>query len=389
MMRVLEIIYTKSPAEIYNRKAALGSYIYSLAGLLQDSGKWQVRINGEDFSSIRQSDVPSGSQGSRIITKLIPSFLKRYLKQKLLLENTGVLTEKIASKSPPDAVLEFYSFGSNAGYRIACRNKIPLVVVYDAPVIDEYEHFHGAPPFSLPLILGRQLETLSYADAVVVYSTAVGEYLEAQTKKKLPLVIHQNVDFSRFDVIQPREPGSVITIGFIGSFLKWHNVPLLVRAFEQLRDSHEGLRLLLLGTGEQHRHVLELVNRSRWKNDILAPGFADGSQLLEYKRQIDIGVMPGSNWYGAPNKIFEYGAAGIPVVAVNTPTIKELFEFDSGVLLFNEDDENGLATALEKLCSDKDLMQKNAAALQKKILQNYSKNNTFELYNSLIGKARK
>ena len=104
---------------------------------------------------------------------------------------------------------------------------------------------------------------------------------------------------------------------------------------------------------------------------------APSSFLTEYpvdcfKKRIDIGVMPSSNWYGAPNKIFEYGAAKIAVVAPSTPTIVDLFENYKDLLLFENESFDSLYNALLKLVEDKELLKSLAENLHGKIKKKYS-----------------
>jgi glycosyltransferase involved in cell wall biosynthesis len=58
------------------------------------------------------------------------------------------------------------------------------------------------------------------------------------------------------------------------------------------------------------------------------PGFVSEEQLVKYKEMMMIGVMPGSNWYGSPLKLFEYAQSSIAIVAPETPAVIDLFTED-------------------------------------------------------------
>ncbi|MGZ6523344.1 MAG: glycosyltransferase family 4 protein, partial [Bacteroidia bacterium] len=262
-------------------------------------------------------------------------------------------------------------------------------IVYDSPVLEAHEFFHQKQIVFKSEIERREKKSILQASGIVVYSNAVKEYLNKKYAKELPVFIHQNVDYSRFEYIENKTPGKTINIGFIGSFLKWHRVDLLINAFARLKDEGKNVKLFLLGSGMEFDKMKDAVEKNKYASAIEMPGFMDGAQLFEYKKQFDIGVMPGSNWYGAPNKIFEYGAAKIAVVAPDTPTIKDLFEDGKDLLFFKQDDENDLFLKLKKYVDDIDLMNKCAATLQLKISRNYSENITFEFYNYLITKGIK
>jgi glycosyltransferase involved in cell wall biosynthesis len=158
----------------------------------------------------------------------------------------------------------------------------------------------------------------------------------------------------------------------------------LIKAYDKLRVDGINAKLFLIGNGMEYVAIKEQVLLSKYVDDIQMTGFLDGNELYEYKKKIHIGVMPGSNWYGAPNKIFEYGAAQMAVVAPATPTISDLFVDKDHLLLFDESNENGLYNSLKALCLDADLRVRLAKKLQHKIATNYSEQITFDFYNNIF-----
>jgi glycosyltransferase involved in cell wall biosynthesis len=384
------IIYSKGIAEVFNRQSALGSYIYCLAAILQENN-YSVFINGEQFDSgknLQKSISIVSSRKPGLLSKL-PGILKANLKDLRLLLSLKKMRERILQHPGCDLVMEFYSYGSDLGISYSRKFNVPLVTIYDAPVMEEYKFFNSDPSVFHPLVRSREKKTLQGSSSVVVYSTPVKDYVLRLAERALNVEIHQNVDFSRFDFIYDHAPSENLNIGFIGSFLRWHSVEKLLKAFIRLRKERGDLRLLLLGQGEDFARIREMAANSEFAADIVLPGYVDGDTLFNLKKQIHIGVMPGSNWYGAPNKIFEYGAAGMSVAAPATPTIKDLFSDGEELLLFKEDDEEGLYQVLRRLCSDPQLRRRLAAGLQQKIRDKYSKSHTFEFYNTLIKKAGK
>jgi glycosyltransferase involved in cell wall biosynthesis len=372
------LIYAKNSLELLNRQSALGSYIFCLCDLLEKDGM-SVSINGKPFKELRNTVLkrsPAGVSAVSAFMKWIPKWLKDILKDMLVFKNVEYVLEKIGTNGDYDCILEFYNYGSDAGLKTADRLNIPLVVVYDAPVLEEHIFFHGEKLFFKKKILTRELKTLKKATSVVVYSNAVKKYINHLAGKNLNAFIHQNVDFTRFHFLDKQFDDTEIKIGFIGSFLKWHRIDLLVHAFNKLKEKGYAVKLYLIGYGMEFDQLQALVNTSLYKKDIVMTGFLDGEQLLEWKKQLHIGVMPGSNWYGAPNKIFEYGAAQMAVVAPGTPTIADLFKDKEEILLFRQDDAADLFQKLESVCTDRKLTETLAKKLQNKIRVTYSEKNT-------------
>jgi glycosyltransferase involved in cell wall biosynthesis len=379
------IIYAKSTDEIFNRQSALGSYIHCLASILSKNG-YLVSINDRLFDKDPQFTKVASSQksSSSIIKKLIPGFIKEGLKDYQLFKRLKTLTADLESKEVPDLILEFYTYGSETGSRLSEKFNKPLFLIYDNPVLEEHRFFHGKQVFFKNLIEKREKRSILQARGIVAYSGAVKEYLNKKYRKQLPVHIHQNVDYTRFDFIEEKKNGNIVNIGFVGSFLKWHRVDLLISVFTRLKKEGRDCRLYLIGAGMEYENIKELVHKNEFSGDIILPGFSDGEALLRFKENIDIGVMPGSNWYGAPNKIFEYGAAKMAVVAPDTPTIKDLFNDRSEIMLFRQDDEDSLYRALLFYLDNVDVRLQHAITLQNKIRNNYSENITFNFYNRLF-----
>lgn len=385
MTTTILIIYAKSTDEIFNRQSALGSYIHCLATILLKNG-YEVSINGEAFNKELQLNKSSSSQktSSSFVKGLIPGFIKEGLKDYRLLKRLKVLTDNLEGKAAPDLILEFYTYGSEVGFQLSKKFKKPLFLIYDNPVLEEHLFFHGDQLLFRKLIEEREKRSILQAKGIVAYSRAVNQYLDEKYNKKLPVHIHQNVDYTRFDFIEKKKDDGTVNIGFIGSFLKWHRVDLLISAFTRLRKAGKDCRLYLIGAGMEYGNVKKLVDANQFAADIILPGFSDGEALLRFKECLDIGVMPGSNWYGAPNKIFEYGAAKMAVVAPDTPTIKDLFNDRSEIVLFRQDNEDSLYEALLFYLDNADIRRQHALVLQNKIRNNYSELITFNFYHRLF-----
>ncbi|MBA3705231.1 MAG: glycosyltransferase family 4 protein [Bacteroidetes bacterium] len=385
MPKQILLVYAKSSVELLNRQSALGSYIFCLCEILQKNGI-NFFVNGIPFDELKQQITSKNKniQPNNKFKKYIPKILKEVARDIILFKNIKKLSKNIFTKRKYDCVLEFYNYASDVGLKVSNQQNIPLIVVYDAPVLEEYIFFHGYKYFFKNKILRRELKTLLYATHIVAYSNAVKNYINQLASKKLPISLHQNVDFTRFDFLEKKFDQKSIKIGFIGSFLKWHRIDLLLQAFYKLREQNNAVELFLIGNGMEYDSIKESVRQSPFKQFITMFGFLDGEKLLDIKKQLHIGVMPGSNWYGAPNKIFEYGAAKMAVVAPSTPTITDLFEDKKDLLFFKQDDLNDLYQKLKTICDDVILSEQLATVLQQKIKHTYSEQNTYEFYSHLI-----
>lgn len=383
MRRNVLLLYGKSTDELLNRQSALGSYIFCLSTLLEQSN-CKLWINGIEFSMLQQTTMQSAgaSINSSKLKKLIPKWVKTIKRDRAIFDFHNTLLNQLPKSIEFDVIFEFYTYGSQLGSILKQKWHKPYVLVFDSPVLEEYEFFYGKNTFAANKIRMRQNNALKLADRIVTYSDPVKQYVSKICGDNQKIFIHQNVDFTRFEFIQPRKADQIINIGFIGSFLKWHRVDLLIDVFEKLNNSDT--HLYLIGAGMEYHTILQKVKNSPLAQQITVTGFCDGETLLEYKKKLHIGVMSGSNWYGAPNKIFEYGAAGLTVLAPNTPTIADLFADGNDLLLFDWDNQQDCLMKLQNLINNKNMRDQLALNLQVKIRKTYSADNTLLFYSQLL-----
>ena len=72
---------------------------------------------------------------------------------------------------------------------------------------------------------------------------------------------------------------------------------------------------------------------------------------LHYLSAFDVAVMPDSNTYRSPMKLFEYAAAGCPMVAPDTAPVREVFSDGQHAVLCRPEPD-ALAEAITRLLSD-------------------------------------
>ncbi len=393
MASIIQIIYAKNPGELINRRSALGSYIFTLAGLLSQAGH-RVRLNDfyyQDLIDRLDKDESQTPPSSRSLPLPLPKKLKAIARDILLFRNHRDLLDKVKILPKVDSILEFYTYGSDVGLKLSRLSGADLHLVYDGPVVEEYEIFQDHKPPFLNKIQKNQIESLRHATGIVAYSNPMKEYIcqLADLKVGFNIHIHQNIDFSRFEFYERKDFNPPHVIGFVGSFLKWHRVDLLVEVFERLREEGHDLKLLLVGQGMEYDNITQQVSASSWKENIEMTGFLDKEELSEAKKRMHIGVMSSSNWYGAPNKLFEYGAMSIACVAPRTPTIADIFS-EELIPMFPNYDREGLYAAIKSLLMEEGIIREKAKKLYQMIRGNFGEEKTRGFYERfLLGQEEK
>ncbi len=349
-------------------------------------GRFAIRANGESFSA-RQPPMEYGSSRPQAagLRRLLPELIKSSLREAANERYRRLLLDRLSrANQAPAIVLELYKYASELGLRLSERRGVPLVVYFDAPEVVQFGDIQGRRPPSAKRAAARERESLRSAAAVVVYSEPVRRFLvDSYGCDPARLHVFQTLDHTRMSFADPPATRDPPTIGYVGSFMFWHNLGGLIDAFDILRSHGTRARLLLIGSGMARADVERRIRRSPHRADIMISGFLDGQQLAESKALIDIAVLPGTKWYNLPTKVFEYGAASLPTVAPESPTVTSIFP-GGELRFFRPGDAASLAAALEPLCLSPELRHGLGAALGAKVRAEHGDSRMRSFYIDLL-----
>ena len=102
------------------------------------------------------------------------------------------------------------------------------------------------------------------------------------------------------------------------------------------------------------------------------PGKIDHDELPAYIAAFHVGVMPDSNDYGSPMKVFEYLAMGKPVVVPDYGPLLDVIEDNKEGMIFKKHDMMSLADCLDKILSDEALYERMSLLARRKIEEKHN-----------------
>lgn len=293
---------------------------------------------------------------------------------------TGAV-RRLAGQIRPDVVIErYYNFGGEA-IVVAAETGVTSVLEVNAPVIDH--------PGSKKALLDRALlvepmrrrrERLCRAATLIVTPSAA--ILPPGTPREKIVELEWGADTARFtpDAAGPlpfaRPPGTLAV--FAGAFRNWHGAVHLVHAIQELHArGRVTIGALFIGDGPELPRVREAA---AGLTPIVFTGAVPHDAMPACLAAADIGVAPfdteahrplALGFYWSPLKIFEYMAAGLPVVAPATDRIPTLVAHEHEGLLYDPREPGALAAALERL-ADPTLSTRLGAAARARAVREYS-----------------
>jgi glycosyltransferase involved in cell wall biosynthesis len=202
------------------------------------------------------------------------------------------------------------------------------------------------------------------ADAVVCITEPLRAAVAAELPEEKPSVaIHDAVDLARF--APPTEAG-VPRLVYVGQLHDWKGVDVLLRALAQLPH----VPALVVGGrrgDDPRRDALQaLAGELGVAGRVTFTGFLPQREIPALLRRGDVGVLPtraanGQDLAASPLKLFEYMASGLPVVASDLPSIRDVVVDGETGLLFHEGDAEALA-AVARRALDAELASRLAPA---------------------------
>lgn len=220
----------------------------------------------------------------------------------------------------------------------------------------------GMPAASLWRRVERRL--LKHTDAIVVPNEERGRILmDEYGASKMPLVVMNCPHFS-LPVASTLLSDWLDTLGLPGQRIALFQGRLgedrcideLVIAGQYL-DSENVLVLLGPSPVEYRQHLESLIQQLGLQHKVLLHEPVPYDQLLPYTCSADLGVIlyrntDRNNYYCAPNKLFEYFMAGLPIVAANFPGLVRLVEQSGAGLVVDPTNPIQIANAINTILGD-------------------------------------
>lgn len=318
----------------------------------------------------------------KILKQLLPGFVWVSIKDFMLLRHdarAGRQLEAAVRAERPDLIYERSEYLQDSAVSVVKRHNIKYFIEVNAPFVQEMKQMEG---FSIWLPLGHYREKRKYraADRIFTVSNVLKDFLCRRygIEASKILVSPNRINLQAFSGTKHPVtiPGFAANdtetlIGFVGSILPHHNVELLIRAMEIVSGRGKKARLLIVGGGSLLEDLRTLCRNKGLDNLIHFTGKVPHNAVPGLINTMDICVMPGSNWYGSPIKIFEYAALGKAIVAPDNGPLRDVMEHEKDGLLVKEDAES-IAGALIRLIDSESLRKELGAHFKSKVESLYT-----------------
>lgn len=366
------VLYLRTDIELRTAPLRAGGSLAHTEGILT-----ALRKRGHEvaFWSTGEVDgVPTSVQEARL-----PALLKGNLPTEIAELASGLIQglRPPRGSRPTGFIYQRYSLNNLAGVILARRWRLPLILEANGSEAKWRQDFsvlrHPRLAYACERLILRSAEIVS-----AVSANAADDLVSAGAVRERLRVVPNGVTVSRFAEATPMPlpflNGSFV-VCFVGLFYPWHGVRYLAEAFALWHQRRPDVRLLLVGDGEEAPVVRSLLERDGALGATHLTGLVAREQAPCYMAAADVLVSPHADidhFIGSPIKLFEYMAAGKPIVGTRVGQIQDILRDGETGLLVAPEDPEAMANALERLYTDRKLRQRLGRTAREEARQQHS-----------------
>lgn len=307
--------------------------------------------------------VEAGSaSGTEVATRTYRSMARRLLPARVATALRDVLRiaqngrharrlERVVRRGRFDVLIETHVGFSTAGARAASRTGTFFVLDDVSPATEDEEIYDVRLRRAARR---RRRSTLERADLLVVVTTTARDALVAEGVDRSRMAViangvspaalaeHPQASRRRAELAARDD----IVVAYAGSFQPFHRVDLALSALAGCRH-RDRLLLVLVGDGDDKAACVRQAAGLGLGERVRFIGRVPNEEVGGYLQAADICLLPGTERYMNPMKLYEYLAAGRPIIAPAMPVVTEIVGDAGAALLFPPGDVTGLGAALD------------------------------------------
>ncbi len=136
--------------------------------------------------------------------------------------------------------------------------------------------------------------------------------------------------------VKPSYPKSLVALKdnfkliYIGFLTGSRGLQTVIKGMPLILRKNPRVRLIIVGNGKSERELRALVKENNLQKEVIFEGWINNEMLSAYVSSCDVGLIPHYRcglWdHTIPNKLFDYMAAGKPVLSSDVPSIRHVVE---------------------------------------------------------------
>jgi len=239
-------------------------------------------------------------------------------------------------------------------------------LVYDSHEL--YLHKNRLKPagrFKTKILKGIEMEGMMQADAVITVGACIASWLAEQYETKAPFVIHNAPALRTMEEVDTSlNLRSALEISPSEFLLVYSGGITFNRGLEQVIEAAsriDNLRFVMMGYGsEEYMDSLsKRIKKFKAEDKIQFFGPVPHQEVASYLSSADCGIAPIINiclsyYYCAPNKLFEFVQARLPILASNFPEMEKVVQDADLGYTFDPENPDAIEEVIKKMMNNEE-----------------------------------
>ncbi len=248
------------------------------------------------------------------------------------------------------------------------KKRYRLTVIYDMAEVYP-ELYKSMQLYSRPSILNRFLKSPTVAKSYERSVLRDVDHTYTMIEESKDRLIRMGVNPGKIDIVSntpsrlkvPADDivhsGRDLRIVYVGNITRLRGLDLLLEAIARFliaKGPNEGVSLDIIGTGSAKEELIELCQKLSLNEIVTIHGWLEHEEVDQKMAQANLGVVTYrvcGHWnHTIPNKIFDYMASGLPVLATPVIPIKRILTTNECGFVTRDESPESICQGLIALC---------------------------------------
>lgn len=224
---------------------------------------------------------------------------------------------------------------------------------------DEHPQRNWWQDGKLDALIERERYVYEHSKGLLGLTHLLGDDVQSFLGRSVPyLVVPDGVDLAQASE-RARDPAPDVRprLLYLGSLHRWKGIETAIAAMAQV---HDALLLVAGGGAERIRQLTDYAHELHVTDRVRFLGQVAPNERFNWIHNADICVLPLSTRriaqrYTSPLKLFEYMAAGKPIVVSDLPSIREIIEHRTHALMVEVENPRAFANGINELLGNETL----------------------------------
>jgi glycosyltransferase involved in cell wall biosynthesis len=222
---------------------------------------------------------------------------------------------------------------------------------------------------------------LESCDRILVVSELLKDALEKRGIEPHRIIVQPNAVHPPPENLSTTDPAVArllermrgrVVITFLGRLMAWYQLDRLIEIFADVYADHPDASLLLIGDGPEREKLTQLARERGVEDQVIFAGNTPHREVMVLLQDSDICIIPATNEWTSPVKLFEYMGSGTAVIAPDFRSISSIMTDGEHGKLFPPGDFDQLEQHLAHLLENPEARERMGQRARQHVLDHFT-----------------